>query len=255
MADKPRLKTQDVQDRIAEKFSVDNGYACIFEVRDGAGHSGNRTIDVIVMNLWPSRGLDIWGIEIKASRSDWLREVKNPEKADKIFSMVNSFFVAVADKDIIKPGELPKDWGLLVPHGKSMKFVEPGVHKDVEVSRSFLAAMLKATQTRTPAEIIRQTAYNKGFEEGRKVVADDYHANRMKNHLNELQKSVNEFQEASGLKIDGWNQGKRLGELVMWLKTANLDLLTDNMKSAHDRLGDGIACLEKAVEDEKQNPK
>jgi len=32
------------------------------------------------MDLWPSGGLEIHGHEVKVSRSDWLRELKEPEK-------------------------------------------------------------------------------------------------------------------------------------------------------------------------------
>lgn len=58
-------------------------FALLQEVSDAAGFGRSRSADGIAMSLWPSRGLGIDGIEIKSYRSDWLRELKHPEKADQ----------------------------------------------------------------------------------------------------------------------------------------------------------------------------
>ena len=54
-------------------------HAIIFEFRGGTGWGRVSRVDAIAMDLWPSEGLELIGFEIKTSRQDWLREVKNPE--------------------------------------------------------------------------------------------------------------------------------------------------------------------------------
>ena len=40
--------------------------------------------DAVIMSLWPSRGLELHGVEIKVSRADWKREAADPAKAEAI---------------------------------------------------------------------------------------------------------------------------------------------------------------------------
>lgn len=89
-------------------------YAFLTHVRDEAGFSGSRTMDALAMSLWPSRGLALHGFEVKCSRSDWVKELRTPEKAEKLASRCDYWWLVVADPAIVKPGELPEGWGLLV---------------------------------------------------------------------------------------------------------------------------------------------
>lgn len=55
------------------------------------------------------------GFEIKISRSDWLREHKTDGAKSLAWrSRLNFWWLVVPDKKIIKPEELPDEWGLLV---------------------------------------------------------------------------------------------------------------------------------------------
>lgn len=45
--------------------------AVVFEVAQATGFSANRHLDAIAMELWPSRGLALHGIEIKVDLYDW----------------------------------------------------------------------------------------------------------------------------------------------------------------------------------------
>jgi hypothetical protein len=46
------------------------------QVGDATGADVGRHADVVVMGLWPSRGLKLMGFEIKAGRGDWLGELR-----------------------------------------------------------------------------------------------------------------------------------------------------------------------------------
>jgi hypothetical protein len=88
--------------------------------------------DALGFHFWPSRGLLIDAYECKSSRSDWLREVEDPAKADRFCQLVDRFYVVAGRADIVKRDEVPPDWGLLIPHGGKLKEAKPAtmLHAD-----------------------------------------------------------------------------------------------------------------------------
>jgi hypothetical protein len=78
----------------------------------GAGQL--RTADAVAMDLWPSAGLEVHGHEVKVSRGDWLTELKQPDKCEPVKRYCDRWWLVVSDRAIVKPGELPAGWGLMV---------------------------------------------------------------------------------------------------------------------------------------------
>jgi hypothetical protein len=74
------LKTSDINAAL-RRFYKTTEYALMFEVADSTGANSHRRADAVAMNLWPSRGLYIEGIEVKVSRSDWRKELDTPSKS------------------------------------------------------------------------------------------------------------------------------------------------------------------------------
>jgi len=105
--DSDHFKTQHVKNLLKRKHNGD-GWAFMFEVSDIIGWVKSRA-DAIAVNLYKN---EIVGFEIKASRGDWLNELKHPEKAERIKKFCDFWYVA-APKDLIKPDELPNGWGLM----------------------------------------------------------------------------------------------------------------------------------------------
>lgn len=76
------------------------------------GASGSRILDGwALLNTWSP--LTTIGYEIKRSRSDWVRDQKFLEYRD-----VCHLLFVVAEKGLVKPGELPAGVGLMEPVGK-----------------------------------------------------------------------------------------------------------------------------------------
>ena len=88
-------------------------YAVLPEVQNATGHASSRTADALVIGYWPSRGMEIEGFEAKASRTDWLRELKDPSKAEVFFRHCAKWWIVETTADIVKLDELPPKWGLL----------------------------------------------------------------------------------------------------------------------------------------------
>src|ERR1700751_5682787 len=100
-----------VFEALAKRFPAP-AWALISQVRNSTGYSGDRTCDAIAMSLWPSRGLELHGFEIKCSRGDWLSEMRRPDKADKMFKYFDRWWLAVSDASVVNDYELPPTWGL-----------------------------------------------------------------------------------------------------------------------------------------------
>lgn len=127
------------------RFYKKEEYALMWEVGNATGSRVRRHADAVVMNLWPSRGLLIEGIEIKVSRSDWRRELDNPEKAEEIARYCDKWWV-VTPEGIVQPHELPALWGHKVVNDKgAIRTVKdaPRSDKVAPLDRGFVAAMLR----------------------------------------------------------------------------------------------------------------
>ena len=139
----------DVIDALERRYSATAGngrrYATAYGVRSHAGFDARRTADFVAMDLWPSGGLRLHGHEVKVSRSDWLRELKAPEKAAEFIPYMNCWWLVVSDKRFVRPGELPDDWGLLAMRGAELAVVRPAPKRDAKpMPASRLAALLRA---------------------------------------------------------------------------------------------------------------
>ena len=85
------------------------------EMRDATGFD-NRSIDLFAMSLYPSSGHKIYAVEVKVSRSDFLRELKNPAKSRPWVELSNRFAFAVP-RGLIQVDELP-EWASLIEVGE-----------------------------------------------------------------------------------------------------------------------------------------
>jgi len=99
-------------------------YAFLRQVRNAAGFNANRTFDGVALGLWPSRGHDLHVYEVKVSRSDWLRELKDPAKAEDAAKVADRFSI-VAQRGVVDVAELPATWGYIEASG-GVEVLEPG---------------------------------------------------------------------------------------------------------------------------------
>lgn len=211
------MQAKDVVAGLRARFASPE-WAFLEQVANGTGARAKRWADAVAMNLWPSRGCEVHGFEVKVSRSDWLTELKDPSKADEVASYCDRWWLAIGDGDIVRPGELPSAWGLIAPDGRGGFAVvkEPGALEPAPLSRGFLAAVLRrATQQVTPDAVLREVAaraveaararWEEEREEEREQRSDWYRS---------LKEEVEAFEQASGLKITGGWRGPRLGEAV-----------------------------------------
>jgi cytochrome c556 len=223
-----------------------NAYVMLGEVGNATGVNTRRWIDVLVMGIWPSRGLEIIGIEIKVSRSDWLRELRDPAKADALHGYCDTWILAAGDASIVQTGELPKGWGLLVPDVKGvLKLAQsPLPSRNPKIDRGFIAAVLRRfAEQATPEALLEEArlkSREEGYQEGAKLVRESarYEAERYLQQLNELRQKVHAFEQSSQVKIEhAWNAGE-IGKAVQQVMSGEDKRQLDRLRRMEGEIHD-----------------
>ncbi len=223
--------TQTLKEQIDDKFAGD-AYATFFEVPNGCGSAQSRTADAIVMSLWPSRGLELIGFEVKASRADWLKELKDPAKAEAICQFCDRWYI-VALKGVVKEGELPSTWGLMESSGKGLRIkIQAPELESKPIDRAFLSGLCRSASRLVPSQL--EAARSEGFQSGMKRGKED-NASQLKyadEKTKTLEHGIESFQKASGVSISQWSDNTRIGKAV--------DALMNFQESALNRIRHGI---------------
>ncbi|CAM2175512.1 MmcB family DNA repair protein [Burkholderia latens] len=231
------MRTADVKAALRARFRAPE-WALFFEVSDATGAQKNRWADAVVMNLWPSRGLAIHGMEIKVSRSDWLRELKDPAKSAAVQRYCDHWWI-IAPAGVIKDGELPPTWGHyeIRPGGTLHEITAAPTLESEPVTRPFVAALMRRASA-ADEHVVRAAVDS----EVKKLRAgDEKHIQReierRTRELNDLRDEIAEIERVSGVKISQWGLSEEIGRAVKAVLT------TGAMKS----IG-GLATLRKNAE-------
>src|SRR5579871_303577 len=127
-----------------------------------------RTADAIAIGLWKNRNFSIEGFEFKVTRASWIQELKDPAKAEEIMQFCDKWWLVASDESIVRPEELPKNWGLYVPNDQGMlKVAVPAPDlKPKEPDRIFLSCVVKRIVDKRLSEV-REEDLRKEYERGK----------------------------------------------------------------------------------------
>lgn len=219
--------SEDLDKMLVERFSPP-AWALFFEFPDGTGGNKNRSADAVAFSLFPSQGLEVYGFEKKVSRSDWLRELKDPKKADAVGKYCDRWWI-VAPKDVVDVKEMPVPWGLLIPRkGKLIIAKQAGKLPAKVIDRKFLVSLMRQIHERwVPKKQVQvlvskthQDRYDAGFRDGKNTVTGETEIKVMESQvkfkdmeIERLKKGIAQFEASSGMKFEYWSMG-RVGEAV-----------------------------------------
>lgn len=152
------MNSSQILDAIAEQYChrFSRGrYLFLRELRVGTGHENSQRIDGFLMDAFPSGGMYRVAYEVKISRADFARELRNPNKRRAAMRYSNYFYFATP-VGLLKPEEIPHECGLveISPRTKSedhwnrntyeLTQVVPAPHRDVPgPTWMFMAAALR----------------------------------------------------------------------------------------------------------------
>lgn len=138
------MKSEHIKALLNEKYS--DGDACLiaFEVNEGTGGFGGRIADAIAFYMWPSKDYKMIGFEIKVSRSDWLNEMKQPDKSMALSQFCDEWYL-VAPKGVLGIDELPKTWGYMEASDKRLTVkIRAPQREVVNPDKPFMASLLRS---------------------------------------------------------------------------------------------------------------
>lgn len=225
-------------------------------VPDGTGLSKSRTCDALAMGCWQTVGIHLHGFEVKCQRSDWLREIQDPQKAETFAKHCHYWWI-VAPDGVVKPEELPGRWGLQVPRGNGLRVVKAADIRDTAVPPDWrmLAAIMRKVETASPEAAALKDEYNRGYRDGRRYMEKraeenrDRESVRMSREHSQLQQAVRHFEETSGIKIGSWYHSNEVGKAVR----AVIDGDVVGMHGEFERTAAGLARMAKSLSAAAEN--
>jgi hypothetical protein len=204
---------------LLRKRYAEPAFVVIRQVRNKAAFDATNTADAFAMGVWPSRGLHLHGFEIKVSRSDWLKELAQPWKADA-FQPHCDYWWVVTSPGVVQLGELPESWGHLERRGQRLVCVKeaPKNAEPEAISRSMLAAIVK--RQGDPDRAALAAAEEKGSKLGAKAAEQGFEFER--SQFTKLKEKVRAFETASGISLEhGWHDGDKMGKAVAQVLRGN----------------------------------
>lgn len=217
--DKARKVTSaDIRAAMSKRWA-DPEYAIMWEVAQATGAVRTRYADAVIMSLWPSRGLELHGVEIKVSRSDWKREAVDPGKAEAVAQYCDRWWIHTSPGVVDDLSDLPPAWGLREYDGKAWHTVrEAGKTEANPITRPFLAALLRRADgsmrglmeeaTRAARQKILDEAEERRRQFNEEVAAA---VKRRTSELENVRENLAAFEAAFGIKMDMWADYPRLG--------------------------------------------
>jgi len=208
---------------LAERYGAPE-WVFLRQVSNGSGAAHRRTADGLALNCYPSRGMELHGFEIKVTRHDWQRELRDPDKSVPVQKFCDRWWLVISKEEFVEPGELPPTWGLMVVEVKrgkpGLKVVTPApkLEEPERLTRAFVASVLRNAAAVVTPEAKFKEHYNAGYKDGLVVGEDTASARvrRLERESQEWRDAKSAFEDASGLRISPWTAGK-MGEAVAML--------------------------------------
>jgi hypothetical protein len=199
------ITSKDIMDALEQHYPAPEWELC-WEVANGTGVYKRRALDALAINTYPSQGFATHGIEIKTSKSDLKRELKNGAKSDIVAQYCTYFFLAVPKGIIDETITLPPTWGVLELRGNKLyQTKKPHVNEARELDHGFLAAMLRGRDRYWTIKLrYDREAYRREVIEGYKLTSSNA-ALRTQQRLDGLEAKLKEIKDTTGISLTEWS--------------------------------------------------
>lgn len=245
------LNSQDMLRLLEKRYPKAQGFVFLSEVGDSTGSSVNRHADAVVMQTWPSRGIALEGFEIKVSRSDLVRELENPRKADGVGKYCSTWWLVLSKTSLMDGLVIPATWGILVAAKRERLEVvrlPKVVKKPKEWTPAFIAALVRNASEGNGVDAARREAREEGFREGQQY-SERLQASTAE-RLEHLEAKVKAFDDGFGrgfgMQHAGSDRAREFGRHARaWMNLSGEKI--DAIKRLADEIATVSGDLKKAV--------
>ncbi len=191
-----------------------DGWIVFEELANSTGARVRGWADAAALGVWPSSRYELHGYEIKISREDLKREIRNPSKADNIGRYCHHWWLVISDKKLMEGLVIPRPWGILVPRNKILRVVRPSprTRNPRAFDAGFCAAMIRNIVKGWVPKHEHASVREAGLSVARAEVEAEVRRNASdeERQLRDLRDKVERFKVASGVDIQGhslWELG------------------------------------------------
>lgn len=241
------ITSGDIVNGMEKRYAAPE-WAMFFNVANGTGWRGNRYADAVGMSLFPSRGLELHGFEIKVSRADYRREAADPTKAEAVAAYCDRWWV-VTPPGLLDGENIPLNWGWLAYDGRAFYTKQKAEKLEAKpIDRPILAALLRraheSAETRTQTLVAKKTEgveaeIKRRVEEQLKYRARDYES---------LRAAVDTFEKSAGIKIREWS-GADIGRAVAAVEATGITSIYARTGELSKRFRSIADQIDKAISD------
>ena len=197
-----------LENLIKQRHPAGKEWVTIEEFRNSTGGSQTGAIDVAAFNCWPSNKYYRIAYEVKRSRGDFLRELKNPGKRKWVEEFFHETYFVVDDNSIVLDEEVPDGWGLLSPTKTGDKLRRRKVARPREPKEPptgfWMSLARRLSEDKQKIVSSMYSIDNQSFtqEEFKKLLDEKvyegtlYERDRLKKEQDRLEKATREYQES-----------------------------------------------------------
>jgi hypothetical protein len=246
------LTADELRKRLEAKYPEPE-WVVLNEVRDSTGFEGQRSADCLALSTWPGRGISLYGFEIKVDRGDVLKELKKPEKAEALAKYCDRWYLVLGHSSLIKESEIPKNWGIIVPHGGGLRIAQEAKRRKPKAwPTTFVASLVRNAFQHDRNERELRAEYEKGRKAGE--TSRKYLAERNEQDLKKLQGRVREFEELSGVTVlsdrYGWHgKLKDQANLFKMIMTSGVGKFWEKTNDLLGKLENSTTAIRKHMAD------
>ena len=249
---KMKFTAAKIREAMSKRWAAPE-YAMRWEVGRATGAVSNqRYADAVIMSLWPSLGLELHGVEIKVSRTDWKREAADPAKAETIAAYCDRWWVHTGPGVIQDTSELPPMWGAREFDGRAWRTIKEAEKTEARpCDRVFLASLLRRADGESRWHIDQQA---REIAEAA-VKAAEAHIEgeiaRRSRDAKAARQMIADFEEASGLTFRDFMLGdaKAIGAMVKAVNAVGLGKTYGGVNAILNTMRVLVGTLENAIAD------
>ncbi|MFM2090729.1 MAG: Bordetella phage vB BbrM [Planctomycetota bacterium] len=248
------ITAADIDRRLREKYPLADGWITMGEVTPPGT---SRRFDLIAIMGWNSRGHEALGFEVKVSRGDWLRELKDPAKAEPLVRLCSRWWI-VAPPGVVEVEELPPAWGLQVVHESVIRVAKqaPQLNPEPWSPAVWRCMMLRQAtrEARTPDDLERakREGAAAGAEEWRKMM--DAQEERHRTAMAELRATIEAAEKATGVRLNRYTDFPALGEAMKMLQVGGHSEIVRKLENDARLLREGAIRMRLAARALRQRP-
>lgn len=198
--------------RMIRQRYAGESWMVVEEVSNGTGYQKvTRRADAVAFGLWPSRGFEVHGLEIKVQRADVIRELRDIEKADAVGQYCDHWWLVVSELALIDGLVIPATWGVLVPKNGVLRVHRKAPKRDAKpLDRAFVASLVRKGLANTVSKNLHEDFKEEAREKLRKEIEAERHLDGFSNkrELTALRDMVATFEKAAGISLAShWEAG------------------------------------------------